>query len=190
MPSFGSLFSGAANGWTYDLKRQGKQHGANFAKWTTWPNTFHCHRLLEFAFASGGSDLQHHVADKLFVSCYEEGKNVSLISTCIEAAKAAGMNEDQVKAYMESKQFVSHFVLCFHTTARDNAIVYCIVQGFTEVTAADRASKQQGIHGVPFFVINDQFSASGAQSPSWFLKCFEMCLISRSASSASSSSVS
>ena len=76
------------DGWTRSMRAMGEREGVAYARWTIWPNTTHCSRLLMHA-------ERHGLGDKLFgvlnEMCYEEGENVSLRQTVARAAVRAGV---------------------------------------------------------------------------------------------------
>ena len=45
------------------------------------------------------------------------------------------------------------------------------------VQKSDTTSRDRGISGVPFFIINDNYAVSGAQESQVFEKIFETCLL-------------
>jgi len=76
------------DGWTGSMKRMGRQEGAPYANWVTWPNTTHCGRLMLLAEQHGLAD---EIVGRLYRACYEEGKNVSLRDTVARIATEAGV---------------------------------------------------------------------------------------------------
>jgi predicted DsbA family dithiol-disulfide isomerase len=76
------------DGWTNSMKRAGRQEGAPYAKWVTWPNTTHCSRLLMLAEKHSLGDA---VVGRLYRACYEEGQNVSLRATVAKIAAEVGV---------------------------------------------------------------------------------------------------
>ena len=85
-----------SDAWTNSMKRMGRNEGAPYANWKTWPNTTHCGRLLLLAEQHGLGDA---VIGKLYTACYEEGENVSLRETVARIAKEVGVpgGEDYVR---------------------------------------------------------------------------------------------
>jgi predicted DsbA family dithiol-disulfide isomerase len=45
-------------------------------------------------------------------------------------------------------------------------------EGISEVTKSEELNHQRGISGVPFFIINNKYGVSGAQSTDFFINNF------------------
>ena len=45
------------------------------------------------------------------------------------------------------------------------------------VKLSDERSRNKGVSGVPFFIVNDNYAVSGAQESEVFEKIFETCLL-------------
>ena len=75
-----------SDGWTSSLRRKGREVGARFDNWVTWPNTLQCHRLMRWA----GPEKHGALKEILFRKCYEQGANVSDLE-CLE--KVANPNQ-------------------------------------------------------------------------------------------------
>ena len=76
--------------WTYQLRKIGKQYGANFENWKIWPNTLLCHKLMAEAKKKNKGNI---VLDEIFKYCYELGKNVSLESILNEISNKFEIND-------------------------------------------------------------------------------------------------
>ena len=112
--------------------------------------------MLEYARAS---DSQNKVAEALFRSYFEEGKDISSDDILVEIAKDTSLEEAGLRK-------------CLNNANLQNAVT-------EEVKIANR----RGIHGVPFFDIfiagvndKDPMSFSGAQGPDVFLSIFKRLL--------------
>lgn len=70
------------------MRAAGRKEGVSYARWTIWPNTTHCSRLLMCAERHGLGDKLLGVLNEM---CYEEGENVSLRQTVARAAVRAGV---------------------------------------------------------------------------------------------------
>lgn len=109
---------------------------------THTPNTFDSHRLVWLASASG---VQDAVVEALFRAYFCEGANFSDRQKLIEIGVSAGMDRTQLE---------------------------CSIAG-EESAFAVRQDEQRGralaISGVPFYVINETVSFSGAQPAETFL---------------------
>ncbi|HNI27658.1 MAG TPA: DsbA family protein, partial [Leptospiraceae bacterium] len=86
------------------------------------------------------------VQELLFSAYFTEGKDVSNFETLAELGQAAGMNPDDVRSLMHSYRFSG------------------------QVYEEAEEGVKLGLRGVPFFVIDRKYGASGAQAPETFLK--------------------
>ena len=100
-------------------------------------NTLDAHRLLHFAKEKG---LQGQLKEALFNAYYTQGADIGDINTLTAIAVANGMNEQEVKAVLQSDTY-------------------------TQDVRNDQLTAQQiGVQGVPFFVFNNKYAVSGAQA--------------------------
>jgi len=94
----------------------------------------------------------------LFTQMYEEGKNISLEATLLEAAQRAGLDESAARDALHSPEMRR------------------------KMLAEDEQAKNEGVEGVPFFKIFREggprrpLRLSGAQSPAVFLRAFRQVL--------------
>ena len=112
------------------------------------PNTLDAHRLIRWA---GGVSLetQQRVVNRLFELYFIEGANIGDAETLVALGTEAGLDAATVRTALDS-------------TELDAAIDADIHEG----TAI-------GVRGVPFFVVNDTYGVSGAQSPDVFREVLE-----------------
>lgn len=125
------------------LAEAGAADGVRFAfeRITVRPNTMAAHRLTYRLQAQGARPERiRALTDALFEAYFEMGKNIGDPEVLTDIAVACGENRDVTLAWLE--------------TDADAAAVRRM------------ASKvqQQGISGVPFFIINRKIAISGAQS--------------------------
>lgn len=110
---------------------------------TRYTNTFDAHRLMKLAETKGW-----HVAKKLnfiiFNAYFADARELSDIETLIELGKEAGLNENDIRSMLQSGLFTN------------------------EVHADERFAMANGIHAVPFFVLTDKATISGAASQAEF----------------------
>ncbi len=107
------------------------------------PNTFLAHRVLWLADQEGvGKEAQ----DLFFDGYFTGGKDLTQKDTLIELAVSAGMDRNKVDGLLSS------------------------AEGAMEVRNAEEKAYDLGITGVPFFVFNNQFAVSGAQTTETFLQ--------------------
>ncbi len=109
-------------------------------------NSFNAHRLIQLAKSNG---LANEAEEELFKAHFIEGKNIDDNETLAEIGKVIGLNENEVKEMLASDSFSS------------------------EVKQDETQAQSIGINGVPFFILNNKYAVSGAQSPDTFLEVLE-----------------
>lgn len=109
-------------------------------------NTRNAHRLIHLAKESGKGEAMKECLLKAYFS---EGKNVDDFSTLISLGKEVGLEDEKTKVMLESDQF---------ELAVDQDIY---------------ESRQIGVKGVPFFVLDRKFGISGAQPDEVFDQTLE-----------------
>jgi predicted DsbA family dithiol-disulfide isomerase len=109
-------------------------------------NTRNAHRLIHLAKASGKGDA---MKERLLRAYFTEGKNVDDFPTLISLGKEAGLEEEKIKVMLESDLFEQD-----------------VHQDIYE-------SRQVGVRGVPFFVLDRKFGISGAQPDEVFDQTLE-----------------
>lgn len=123
------------------LTQLGKEVGINFDfdAIKVGPNTLDAHRLSLWAHAEG-REFQDKVTTALFKANFEEGRNIGDHDVLADIAEQAGMNREVVTRLLASD-------------ADKDTIV-------AEIDAA----QQMGVAGVPFFILDQKYAVSGAQS--------------------------
>lgn len=106
-------------------------------------NSFDAHRISHLAIKYG---VQDKVEELLFAAHFTEGKNTSDHNTLIEIAKQAGIDTNEAKKVLESKEYTK------------------------EVLNDIEEAQQLGVSGVPFFVFDRKYAVSGAQDSKVFLE--------------------
>jgi predicted DsbA family dithiol-disulfide isomerase len=106
-------------------------------------NSFNAHRLIQLAKTKG---LANETEEQLFKAHFIEGKNIDDSETLIQVGVDAGLNENDVKELVASDSFSE------------------------EVRQDEMQAQSIGINGVPFFILNNKYAVSGAQSPDIFLQ--------------------
>jgi predicted DsbA family dithiol-disulfide isomerase len=109
-------------------------------------NTRNSHRLIHLAKESGNEDA---MKERLLSAYFSEGKNVDDFSTLISLGKEVGLDEEKIKVMLES-----------------NKLEEAVDQDIYE-------SRQLGVKGVPFFVLDQKFGISGAQPDEVFEQTLE-----------------
>ena len=124
-----------------------KEVGLDFnSKNTIVANSFNAHRLIQLAKTKG---LGNEVEEALFKAYFINGKNIDNEETLIETGVSIGLAETEVKEIFTSDAFAK------------------------EVKQDEMQAQSIGINGVPFFVLNNKYAVSGAQSPETFLEVME-----------------
>lgn len=106
-------------------------------------NSFNAHRLIQFAKTKG---LGNEIEEQLFKAHFTEGKNIDDKETLIQTGMAIGLDGNEIREMLASDAFAK------------------------EVKQDEMHAQSIGVRGVPFFVLNDKYAVSGAQSPDTFLE--------------------
>jgi predicted DsbA family dithiol-disulfide isomerase len=101
-------------------------------------NTFDAHRLLHLA---GDHNLQGQLKERLMRAYFTEGEPIGEPSTLERLAIETGLAAEDVHDVLAGERYAA------------------------EVREDERTASAMGITGVPFFVVDRAFAASGAQSP-------------------------
>jgi predicted DsbA family dithiol-disulfide isomerase len=109
-------------------------------------NSFNAHRVIQFAKSKG---LGNEAEEALFKAHFIEGKNIDRNETLVQTAVSIGLDENETREMIASGAFSK------------------------EVKQDEMQAQDFGISGVPFFVLNDKYAVSGAQSPETFLQALE-----------------
>jgi predicted DsbA family dithiol-disulfide isomerase len=100
------------------------------------PNTFNAHRLIWFAEQQG---VQDAVVEAIFKAYFTQGRDVGDIATLIDIADQAGIDRTTASAFLHSHA------------------------GAAEVKQQERIAAQDGIDGVPTFILDGRPIFSGAR---------------------------
>lgn len=130
----------------------GEAEGIPFAfdKISRTPNTVDAHRLIWFADQYGCQDA---VVEALFHAYFTEGLDIGNRQTLIDVGSEAGLDGHTVENMLDSDE------------------------GTYVIAVAREMSKQYGVDGVPFFIINHKFALSGAQESEIFVEAFQQVQI-------------
>lgn len=131
------------------LTELGKEVGINFdfEAIKIGPNTLDAHRLIHWAMLEG-RDFQDKVVTALFKANFEDGRNVGDTAVLLDIAVEAGLQREVIAALLKSD------------ADKDTVI--------GEIEAA----QNMGVSGVPFFIIDQQYAVSGAQTPDVLANAF------------------
>ncbi|WP_370691894.1 DsbA family protein [Rhodonellum sp.] len=108
---------------------------------TVVANAKNAHRLLQLSKTLGKGDL---MKERLLKAYFTEGANIDDTSALLKLALEVGLEKDRVLATLESNEFMD------------------------KVDRDIEESRQLGVRGVPFFVLDRKFGISGAQPKSMF----------------------
>lgn len=109
-------------------------------------NSFNAHRLIQLAKVRG---LGNEMEEKLFKAYFTDGKNIDNSQALLELGIGIGLDKQEVAEVLNGDAYAD-------AVHKDEAQAEII-----------------GIRGVPFFIMNNQYSVSGAQSPETFLRTLE-----------------
>lgn len=130
-----------------DISRRAEQDGLKFNYDTAKPtNTFNAHRLLQYAMQFGKGD---DVMERLYQAYFTDSLYLDDLNILVDLAVQSGLDADDTAAMLASDRFKD------------------------EVRADGVAAKRAGIHGVPYFVINDKYAISGAQPAEVFVEALQ-----------------
>lgn len=120
----------------------GKEVGINFnfEAIKIGPNTLDAHRLIHWAMIEG-RDKADKVVNGLFKANFEEGRNVGDHAVLLDVAEKAGLDRAVTASLLSSDA--------------DKVLVV------EEIESAQK----MGVNGVPFFIFDQQYAVSGAQTP-------------------------
>src|SRR5690606_37959809 len=109
-------------------------------------NSFNAHRLIQMAKSEG---LGAEIEEALFKAHFEDTKNIDDNEVLTETGISIGLDAEKVKKMLASDAFAY------------------------EVKQDEMEAKNIDVRGVPFFVFDDKYAVSGAQSTDAFLQTLE-----------------
>jgi predicted DsbA family dithiol-disulfide isomerase len=115
----------------------------DFSKQTVSPNTRDAHRIILFAKQEG----KQLAAKEAFMKAYfEEGVDLTKKENLLAISEQVGLNPQRIAALLDSDE------------------------GLAEIIMSEQANHQRGISSVPYYIINNQYGISGAQSSEVFVQ--------------------
>lgn len=138
-------------GWSLEQAKQANDYVTSMAKElglnydfdkAVVANSFDAHRLVQLAKVNGKTDA---LEEQLFKAYFTEGKNIADHDILVQIAAAIGLDKEAVKKLLKSNEYAD-------AVERD---IY--------------EARQIGVRGVPYFIMNDRYSVSGAQATETFL---------------------
>lgn len=136
-----------AEGMQEHVANIAKEVGLDFnSKNTLVANSFNAHRLIQL---SKTKELGNEIEEALFKAYFVDRKNIDDKETLIKTGVSIGLDESEVREIFSSDAYEK------------------------EVRQDEMQAQSIGINGVPFFVLNNKYAVSGAQSPETFLDVLE-----------------
>lgn len=129
----------------------GLQEGIHFDfdRMERTPNTLDAHRLIWLADQEG---VQDAVVEALFRAYFTEGRDISNRQTLLDVVADAGLDPKRAKSVLNSEE------------------------GMEAIQKAGEQARRLRVDSVPFFVVNNEITLSGAQTPDVFLAAFNQVL--------------
>ena len=113
------------------------------------PNTLDAHRLIWLA---QRRNVQDSIVERLFKDYFVRGKDIGRGDILLSAGVGCGLDEKDVAGFLES------------------------ADGLAEITDEEQTMRRLGITSVPNFILNSEFSVSGAQEPRVFISAITQVL--------------
>jgi len=125
----------------------GESEGIHFAfdKTERTPSTVDAHRVIWLADQHGCQDA---VVEALFRAYFTEGKDIGNRQTLVDVAAEAGLDRKAAETMLNTDD------------------------GMDVISNGRTVSQRHQVDGVPFFIVNNTITLSGAQAPETFLDAF------------------
>ena len=131
------------------ISRMGRSEGIDFRYVSTrYTNTFDSLRLTKYAQEKGKTG----IITKLFDAYFTKNLKLSDHDVLTQIAGECGLDKDEVTAVLSGDRYAD------------------------EVRADEQEAMEHGIHGVPYFLINGKYTASGAQPTAMLKEAIERIL--------------
>jgi predicted DsbA family dithiol-disulfide isomerase len=129
----------------------GETEGIHFAfdRIERTPNTVDAHRLIWLANKKG---VQDAVVEALFVAYFTEGRDIADRQTLIDVVTEGGLERRLARDVLNDDE------------------------GTDAIKEAEELSRRHQVGGVPFFIVNNEITLSGAQQPDVFLAAFSQAI--------------
>lgn len=132
---------------TNKIKEQAKQVGISIEfDRMEYADTLNAHRLTKYAESFGK---EQEIVNLIFRKYFTDNENIGNNDVLLKIAEEIGLNKEEVDA-----------LLCLNKYAKS-------------VRLDEETAKEIGIEGVPFFIFNEQYALTGAQSVEVFLEVIE-----------------
>jgi predicted DsbA family dithiol-disulfide isomerase len=140
------------------LKEVGDTLGIDF-RWDEHSRIYNSHKAHELLAWAGEQGKQTKLKLELFKAYFTDQSNISDDDVLLDAAERAGLDSDEAKQVLASRQFAS---------AVDASVEYW---------------RDQNVTGVPAYVVNGKYMIPGAQDADTFVQIFDR-VIEREAAAA------
>ena len=117
----------------------------NFDKIERTPNTVDAHRLIWLANQHGCQDA---VVESLFRAYFSDALNIGRRQTLIDVVAESGLDRQVAESLLNGNE------------------------GMDVIASAREMSQRHGVDGVPFFIVDQRITLSGAQRSDAFLEAF------------------
>ena len=135
-----------ANAQLEAIQQMGMSEGIDFfLKTAKFTNTFDVHRLTKLAYSKGDKRLANRMILSLFATFFGDNLELNNRDVLVKIAVEAGLDKDEVENVLAGDAFAD------------------------EVKRDEADAQAFGIKSVPFFVINNKYSISGAQQEEFFV---------------------
>ena len=121
-------------------------------------NTMDAHRLIKLAEEKDDRDLTEKLISRLYKVYFTDGESIADFDVLTKAATEAGMDKAEVEQLLNSSKYQK------------------------EVIADEIEAQQSGVQGSPFFVLNNKYGISGAQTYEVFVKALKQVMEEEQAS--------
>lgn len=119
----------------------------DFDRMERTPNTLDAHRLIWLADQEG---VQNEVVEALFRAYFTVGRDIGNPKTLIEVVAEAGLDRGKAEAVLNSDE------------------------GMAAIDEASKMADRHYVTGVPFFIVNNGITVSGAQPVESFIEAFRL----------------
>ena len=132
----------------------GETEGIHFAfdRIERTPKTADAHRLIWLADQEG---VQKAIVEAIFRAYFTEGRDISKRKTLIDVVAKAGLDLHRAETMLNSDE------------------------GMEAMNESEGRSRQDGVNGVPFFIVNNKITLPGAQQPVVLVDAFSEAVPSK-----------
>ncbi len=149
---YGLPIEGAANQIEH-ISSLGRAEGIDFNyAGTRYTNTLDAHRLTKLVQSKGNRELTNQVICDLFDAYFTKNQEMTDREVLIKIGTKAGLSQEEVENLLDSNLYEK------------------------DVRVDELEANRYGVHGVPFFIIDDKYSLNGAQPQELFVQALQRVL--------------